>query len=297
MTLLRCPCISWGSMADARKCPENTSSGSRLKALQASRPRVAGGQCGGCRSRRSSGAMMRGGMDAVGDKNHVIRSVCGNHRKGFGDIKDITRQAQCMNRDIERNDVERFLGAHERAFEELQRHQDARTQESDFIRRSRPKLTAEDDVVRQRRRNTGAPAYRLFNRSERREVEWARPPFAHPCRATCDEYNRKEIMMSALHLQRSNSLRPQSAGAKSLPKSQEPKPEAKPRPASASAASRRSSVKSASGSALSKLTPALRLEVQKVVASEVQRIVQPLQEQLQKEKLTRQRLAMSLSSL
>jgi len=245
---------------------------------------------------------MRGGMDSVGDKNHVIGSVCRNHRKGFGDINDITRQAKCMNRDIERRDVERFLGAHSGAALELKSRSEARLQESDFIRRSRPKLTAEDDIVRERRRNTGAPAYRLFNRTEpeRREVEWARPPFAHPCRATCDEYNRKEIMMSALHLERSNSLRPQSAGAKSMSKSQAqgPKPETKRRPASASAASNRSSAKSAaSGSGLSKLTPALRLEVQKVVASQVEKIVQPLKEQLEKERLTRQRLALSLSSL
>ncbi|CAE7814765.1 unnamed protein product [Symbiodinium sp. CCMP2456] len=243
---------------------------------------------------------MRGGMDSVGDKNHVIGSVCRNHRKGFGDINDITRQAKCMNRDIERRDVEKFLGAHSSAALERKSQTEARSHESDFIRRSRPKLTAEDDIVRERRRNTGAPAYRLFNRTEPecREVEWARPPFAHPCRATCDEYNRKEIMMSALHLERSNSLRPQSAGAKSMPKSQEPKelkPETKRRPASAAAS--RSSSKSASGSGLSKLTPALRLEVQKVVASQVEKIVQPLKEQLEKERLTRQRLALSLSSL
>ncbi|CAE7880389.1 hypothetical protein AK812_SmicGene20670 [Symbiodinium microadriaticum] len=217
---------------------------------------------------------MRGGMDSVGDKNHVIGSVCRNHRKGFGDISDITRQAKCMNRDIERRDVERFLGAHSDSGAAL------------------------DDIVRQRRRNTGAPAYRLFNRTEpeRREVEWARPPFAHPCRATCDEYNRKEIMMSALHLERSNTLRPQSAGAKSMPNRPEPKTEIKRRPASA-AASRSSSKSAASGSGLSKLTPALRLEVQKVVASQVEKIVQPLKEQLEKERLTRQRLALSLSSL
>ncbi|CAJ1432509.1 unnamed protein product [Effrenium voratum] len=164
--------------------------------------------------------------------------------------------------------------------------------------------------TRHQQKEIQVPSYLLYDKGGGScEVEWTRPPFAHPCRAACDEYNAKEDARAPPTPP--PKARPSSAPALRRRNSALPSPS---RPGSATRGPARHVLRlpgeklaglsgsdgSERGSRLSRsssLSAMLRQAVQRAVATEVQRVVQPLQEELQRERLTRQRLAMSLTTL